>query len=81
MHAMIKINTARFYKKDGAVRPTGYIAERVKRLDNTSVADAVGMQVGDCCTKLPGERQRACLPQRTVLGAVLLQSAAARILE
>ena len=39
--AIIKINTARFYKKDGAVRLMGYIAKRVKQLNNTPVEDAV----------------------------------------
>ena len=37
---MIKINEAHYFKKEGVVRPTGYIATQVKALDGMLVTDA-----------------------------------------
>ena len=41
-----------YFKKDGAVRPTGYIADWTKRLSNIPVAGAVGKLFADAEGKM-----------------------------
>ena len=50
--ATLKLNKARYFKKNGDVRPKAYVADRVKALDNTPLDDAVGKLFADADGKV-----------------------------
>ena len=46
--AVLRIHHPRFYKRNGSMRPTGYIARRVQALDGTPASEAIGKRFTDC---------------------------------